>query len=82
MTNTRLRLAPDLALPLAAITETFGLLAARGAGKRNAAAVMAEEMFRAKLRSGRGPSSSVNSATRSCPRRRRSTRAARQDRRS
>ena len=45
----KLRLAPDLALPLEAVTETFGILAARGAGKSNTAAVMAEEMFTAKL---------------------------------
>ncbi len=31
------------------MTETFGILAARGAGKSNTAAVMAEEMFKAKL---------------------------------
>jgi len=32
-------------LPLEAVTQTFGLLAVRGAGKTNAARVMAEEMF-------------------------------------
>ena len=45
----RLHLAPDLSLPAGAVTETFGILAARGAGKSNTAAVMAEEMFRAGL---------------------------------
>lgn len=45
----KLHLGPGLTLPAEAITETFGLLAARGAGKSNAAAVMAEEMFEAKL---------------------------------
>jgi len=44
-----LRLAEGLTLPAAAVTETFGILAARGAGKSNTAAVMAEEMFKAKL---------------------------------
>jgi DNA helicase HerA-like ATPase len=44
-----LQLAPGLALPADAVTETFGLLAVRGAGKSNAAAVMAEEMFKVKL---------------------------------
>lgn len=46
---TRLRISPNLALPVEAVTETFGILAARGAGKSNTAAVMAEEMFKAKL---------------------------------
>jgi hypothetical protein len=45
----KLHLSDDLSLPLDAVTETFGLLAARGAGKSNTAAVMAEEMFAAKL---------------------------------
>ncbi|MBI4636121.1 MAG: DUF87 domain-containing protein [Candidatus Rokubacteria bacterium] len=45
----KLRLADHLALPAEAVTETFGILAARGAGKSNTAAVMAEEMFQAKL---------------------------------
>ena len=49
VTEPRLRLAPELVLPAQTVTETFGLLAARGAGKSNTAAVMAEEMFRAKL---------------------------------
>jgi len=31
------------------VTETFGILAVRGAGKSNAAATMAEEMFKATL---------------------------------
>lgn len=45
----KLHLSKDLSMPLDAVTETFGLLAARGAGKSNTAAVMAEEMFAAKL---------------------------------
>lgn len=49
MPSKTLRISPDLALPLDAVTETFGILAARGAGKSNTAAVMAEEMFKAKL---------------------------------
>jgi hypothetical protein len=44
-----LRLSHDLTLPLTAVTETFGILAARGAGKSNLAAVMAEQMFDAGL---------------------------------
>lgn len=44
-----LRLAPDLTLPLDAVSRTFGILAVRGAGKSNTAAVMAEEMFKAGL---------------------------------
>lgn len=45
----KLRLSPELTLPLDAVTDTFGILAVRGAGKSNSAAVMAEEMFKAKL---------------------------------
>jgi len=44
-----LHLAPDLKLPADAITQTFGVLAVRGAGKSNLAAVMAEEMHKARL---------------------------------
>lgn len=44
-----IKLAPGLELPLDAITQTFGILAVRGAGKSNLAAVMAEEMHRAGL---------------------------------
>lgn len=43
----RLHLADGFSLPDAAVTETFALLAIRGAGKTNAARVMAEEMFAA-----------------------------------
>lgn len=45
----QLRLSPELAIPAEAVTETFGLLAVRGAGKTNTARVMAEEMFAAGL---------------------------------
>lgn len=47
--SRELILGPHLRLPTQAVTETFGILAARGAGKSNTAAVMAEEMFAAKL---------------------------------
>lgn len=38
-------ISPDLSFPLDAATETFGILAKKGAGKSNAAVVMAEEMW-------------------------------------
>jgi DNA helicase HerA-like ATPase len=44
-----LELSKILRIPASAITETFAILAARGAGKSNTAAVMAEEMFKAGL---------------------------------
>ena len=44
-----LRISDELALPLDAVTQTFGILAVRGAGKSNTAAAMAEEMFKAGL---------------------------------
>ncbi len=44
-----LNIIADLPLPLDAITQTFGILAVRGAGKSNLAASMAEEMYTAKL---------------------------------
>lgn len=46
---TGLRIAPDLALPIEAVTETFAILAKRGKGKTNTAVVMAEEMIGAGL---------------------------------
>jgi uncharacterized protein len=46
---TELHISRDLGLPLDAITETFAILAKRGAGKSNAAVVMAEEMYDAGL---------------------------------
>lgn len=42
-----LRIAEGFTVPLDAVTRTFGILAMRGAGKTNLAAVMAEEMFEA-----------------------------------
>jgi hypothetical protein len=44
-----LRLAADLALPLEAVTETFGVFGKRGRGKTNAAVVLFEELFEAGL---------------------------------
>ncbi len=44
-----LHISPDLDLPVDAITETFAILAKRGAGKSNAAVVMAEQMYDAGL---------------------------------
>lgn len=49
MTSRGLRIAPDLELPLDAVTETFAILAKRGSGKTYTAAVMAEEMLEAGL---------------------------------
>lgn len=45
----KLKISAELSLPLDAVTQTFGILAVRRAGKSNAAAVMAEEMFHAGL---------------------------------
>lgn len=44
-----LKISDSVSLPREAITQTFGILAVRGAGKSNLARVMAEEMFAAKL---------------------------------
>ena len=44
-----LKISDHLSLPVETITHTFGILAVRGAGKSNLAAVMAEEMFDARL---------------------------------
>lgn len=44
-----LKLSPDLSLPPEAVTQTFGILAVRGAGKSNLAVAMAEEMTKAGL---------------------------------
>jgi len=45
----RLRISSELSLPSEALTETFAVLAKRGAGKSYAASVMAEEMLQAQL---------------------------------
>lgn len=42
---TVLHVSTDLDLPIDAVTGTFGILATKGAGKSNAAVVMAEEMY-------------------------------------
>lgn len=41
-----IHISPTMDLPPEAVTETFGYLAMRGAGKSNAVVVMAEEMYR------------------------------------
>jgi len=46
---SKLRISPELSLPPEAVTQTFGVLAVRGAGKTNTAVVMAEEMYAAEL---------------------------------
>ena len=45
----KLKIATDLSLSSEAVARTFGILAQRGAGKSNAAVVMAEEMYRVGL---------------------------------
>lgn len=47
MTNSTLRIAANLALPVEAVTQTFAILARRGAGKTYTAKVLAEEMIEA-----------------------------------
>jgi hypothetical protein len=44
-----LNVAPDLKLPVDVATEALAIVAIRGAGKSNTAAVMAEEMFAASI---------------------------------
>lgn len=44
-----LRIADNLALPVEAVTQTFAILAKRGAGKTYTAAVMVEEMVKQRL---------------------------------
>lgn len=46
---TSLTVSKELQLPLDAVTDTFGVLAVKRAGKSNAAVVMAEEMYDAGL---------------------------------
>lgn len=43
--SSTLDVAPELALPLDAVTETFAILAVKRAGKSNAAVVIAERMY-------------------------------------
>jgi len=47
--NRALKIAPELALPLDAITQTFCILAIRGVGKTYTASVMVEEMLKSRL---------------------------------
>ena len=49
MSKATLKIAPGLELPLDAVSQTFAILAMRGAGKSNTAVVMAEEMYANKL---------------------------------
>jgi uncharacterized protein len=42
-------ISKDLSLPVEALTQTFAILAKRGAGKTYTAAVMVEEMLKAGL---------------------------------
>lgn len=49
MPETELHLAPDLALPLDAVTETFLILGKRGSGKTSTATVLTEQMIGAGL---------------------------------
>lgn len=44
----KLQISPDLSLPIDAVTGTFCIVGIRGSGKSTTAAVMAEEMLRAK----------------------------------
>lgn len=46
---TSLRISPDLALPLEAVSQTFAVLAKRGAGKTYTTLVLVEEMLKANL---------------------------------
>lgn len=48
-TRRRLRISEALGLPLEAVTQTFGIIAVRGAGKTYTASVMCEEMLTAGL---------------------------------
>lgn len=45
----KLKLSSDLSLPLEAVTQTFGIIAVRGAGKTYTASVLAEELLKANL---------------------------------
>jgi hypothetical protein len=49
MSARKLRLSTELALPLEAVTQTFAILAKRGAGKTHTATVLVEELVRAEL---------------------------------
>ena len=47
--NRRLKISKTLSLPVEAVTQTFGILAIRGAGKTNTSVVLPEEMVKAGL---------------------------------
>ena len=49
MTERKLKIAEDFSLPVDAVTQTFAVLAKRGAGKTYTALVMVEEFFKAHL---------------------------------
>lgn len=49
MTAAGLRLAPDLVLPIDAVTGTFAVFANRGKGKSNTCTALVEELYAAKL---------------------------------
>lgn len=49
MTSKTLRLSPELALPIDAVTETIAILGRRGSGKTNTAVVFTEELLDAGL---------------------------------
>lgn len=40
-----IRLSPEVALPLDAVTQTFAILGKRGSGKTNSASVLAEQLI-------------------------------------
>lgn len=49
MPNRNLHISPDLSIPRDAVTETFAILAKRGAGKTYTANVLVEEMLKSNL---------------------------------
>ncbi len=65
MTDTRLRLAPELALPLELVTESVSILAIKRAGKSYTARKLVEQLHHARRISLRCASAFPNS-TRTC----------------
>jgi hypothetical protein len=43
---TKLEIAPNLVLPIDAVTQTIAIMSKRGTGKTHTASVMAEEMLK------------------------------------